>query len=68
VVAKVFDAIVENRLKDPLTVDDVLRCIALAQAADSEAEDDAAGTAAGTAEGDTPAAVPITLPNGKSCS
>jgi cell division protein FtsI/penicillin-binding protein 2 len=57
VVAKVFDAIVEQRLTDPLTVDDYLRCVALSQAQAAE------GKAA-----DAAAAAPIVLPNGKVCA
>jgi cell division protein FtsI/penicillin-binding protein 2 len=60
VVAKVFDAIVEQRLKDPLTVDDYLRCVALFQAQTAEGKSTDATAAA--------AAAPIVLPNGKACA
>jgi penicillin-binding protein 2 len=53
VVGKVFDAIVEQRLKEPLTVDEYLRCVA------------ASRTQAKTQD---VAATPIVLENGKVCA
>lgn len=57
VVARVFDAVVEDRLHEPLTQAEIARCIELARAQNDE------GTKR-SASGDTE---PLTLPNGKAC-
>jgi hypothetical protein len=81
VVAKVYDAIAQNKVKDPLTVPELYRCIDLLRSASSTSSTPstpstsstttttAASGKGGTTTTTTTAAPPppVTLPSGKPC-
>jgi penicillin-binding protein 2 len=80
VVAKVYDAIAENKVKDPLTVPELYRCIELLRSASSTtsttttpstttttARSGKGGTTTTTTTTTAAPPPPVTLPSGKSC-